>query len=301
MEYNLHQLKFIDESCMSDLAARYQNENNEDYFHNRIFSLVDKPQQCIPINEITISSQAASSPSTGYYPYWTRKYDIGQVPWSWYFPTSAHYTIRKEKFCAYKFVVDTLTVPVFEYYNTNGGGGYFFAVNETIPLTPASDELLRLAFALPATTFTNTEISALFGSSPSSTNMADTIFGISKNDQLQLNISSTYTSKVWVQAYASPCTTQSMWFKLILYRLPLIIFIIAVNNKDICITECLWSEWSSWSICSASCGTGVQERTRTYNMSNANCFQNPCPQNTTDTRSCVLSKKQFWLTFIVFK
>ena len=47
-----------------------------------------------------------------------------------------------------------------------------------------------------------------------------------------------------------------------------------------------WGDWSAWSNCSASCGDGIQNRTRSCDNPAPFNGGNPCSGNETETQSC---------------
>jgi len=52
-------------------------------------------------------------------------------------------------------------------------------------------------------------------------------------------------------------------------------------------TPGIWSSWSDWTTCSATCGTGVQTRTRTCNSPPPKCGGRPCQGPTAEHQECI--------------
>ena len=49
--------------------------------------------------------------------------------------------------------------------------------------------------------------------------------------------------------------------------------------------ESLWTTWNAWSLCSESCGGGIQTRTRICE-DDSNCVVDSCTGSSSQTREC---------------
>ena len=63
-------------------------------------------------------------------------------------------------------------------------------------------------------------------------------------------------------------------------------------NTTLCILLVLaidggWGPWSTWSLCSGECGTGIQTRYRNCNKPEPKHGGKPCAGDTKEERSCV--------------
>ena len=65
--------------------------------------------------------------------------------------------------------------------------------------------------------------------------------------------------------------------------------------------NCGYTQWSEWGLCSQTCGTGVQERSRSDNNPSPAFGGQLCDQSTQETKSCQIEpcpgKYLFWSCF----
>ena len=68
---------------------------------------------------------------------------------------------------------------------------------------------------------------------------------------------------------------------------------LTLSEKEFCNIQCCpvdgkWSPWSTWSNCSATCGTGLQKRSRVCNYPSPSCIGNPCEGKDEEVDFCIL-------------
>ena len=70
----------------------------------------------------------------------------------------------------------------------------------------------------------------------------------------------------------------------------------SISNNDICIhfhigiADCIWASWEDWSVCSKSCGGGMQMRTRrvkNYETKGGTCNGKSAEQQACSTEACM--------------